>query len=334
MLNYFKYYLYLSTLLMGTMMAISSSSWFTSWLGLEINLMSLIPILINKINPYTTETAIKYFLTQAMASVLIIFSSIMMFSNNTMNSLTLISMLILLALSIKMGAAPFHFWLPQIIQTAQWPQIILILTWQKIAPMMLLMFTKSNLSKIIIYFCCIVGVIGAINQTSIKKILAYSSILHTGWMISAAMSSENIWSFYFILYSTISISLMTPMASLNLSSVKELFFLQMNQLSSYLLLLSLLSLAGIPPLLGFAMKMITLISLMSVMLDKLIIVLLIMSSLISLYYYLRIMYSSMLATPKFNKINKINFMKTPINSFVLTLSFLGNLMIPSMLMFT
>jgi len=207
----------------GTIIAASSSSWFSCWLGLEINLMRIIPILITKSTPSTTESRIKYFITQALASVVIIASATSIFFYNFSNFFSLQPLLLVSGIGIKLGAAPLHFWLPQVIQTSDWPQILILLTWQKLAPIVLIMFSSSQLIFILILASCLVGVLGAINQTSFKKILVYSSILHSAWILTATLCSEIIWWFYFVIYSVISTSVILPIISIPFTSVKQLF---------------------------------------------------------------------------------------------------------------
>jgi len=120
------------------------NSWFMCWLGLEINLISLIPLLIIKLSPLSTETAIKYFLVQAIASLLIIFSSLVEGVFSISSILYRTNILIIIALGIKIGLAPFHFWFPQVIKISDWTQCTLILTWQKIAPFILIACVYSN----------------------------------------------------------------------------------------------------------------------------------------------------------------------------------------------
>lgn len=320
MLNSIKLNIYILTLIFGTILACSSSSWFTCWLGLEINLISLIPLLIIQLNPYSSETAIKYFIAQALASIIIIFSSILFFKLRPNNSIIFTNLIIILALSIKMGAAPFHFWLPQVIQTAKWFQIILILTWQKIAPIILILFVKNNLIKIILLLRCFIGAIGAINQITIKKILVYSSILHTGWILASILCSKYIWIFYFLIYSLITLAIILSLSFSSFKTVKELFHSNTTPLISFFVFLNFLSLAGIPPFLGFIIKLIAISSIFLSGIDFSIFLILIISSLVSLFYYLRLIFSSLILSHKNNKLIINYSFKTFSNIVLLFLS--------------
>jgi NADH-ubiquinone oxidoreductase chain 2 len=171
---------FICTLILGTFIACSANSWFVCWLGLEINLIRLMPLLISKLNPLSTETAIKYFLAQAIASLIIIFSSLagrrVTFSSIVGDK----NEIIFVALRIKAGIAPFHFWFPQVIKSTEWAQAGLILTWQKIAPFTLLSrIAATPLMYPVIIFSAVTGLLGGLNQTNLKTILVYSSIAHS-----------------------------------------------------------------------------------------------------------------------------------------------------------
>nr|QUS53942.1 NADH dehydrogenase subunit 2 [Solenocera melantho] len=296
--------LFSSSLLLGTALSISSSSWFGAWIGLELNLMSFIPLISSKNNQYSSEAALKYFLIQALgSSVIILSASLMLFSPYFSN------IFFSLALLLKAGAAPFHFWFPSVMEGLQWPQAILLMTIQKIAPMSLLSYlTFENIAPIFssaIILSAIVGGIGGINQTLLRKIMAYSSINHMSWMLSAIMISETSWLFYFIMYSIISSSIAL------LFNFQEAFHIShiLNSTShssqlKMLTLLSLLSLGGLPPFTGFIPKWFIIQEMISTGLFFTLTILL-ASALLTLFYYLRITLSTlMLSSPKTKWSNK------------------------------
>nr|YP_009540724.1 NADH dehydrogenase subunit 2 [Pleoticus muelleri]AYQ22930.1 NADH dehydrogenase subunit 2 [Pleoticus muelleri] len=290
--------LFLSTLFLGTTLSVSSSSWFGAWIGLELNLMSFIPLMSSKNNQYSSEAALKYFLIQALGSSIIILSaSMMLFSTHSS------SVLLTIALLLKAGAAPFHFWFPSVMEGLQWPQAIILMTIQKIAPMSLLSYltfesvTPIFLSAIIL--SAIVGAIGGINQTMLRKIMAYSSINHMAWMLSAILISEPSWLIYFLMYSIISSSIAL------LFNLQEAFHIsQVMNLTGHssqlklITFLSLLSLGGLPPFTGFIPKWFIIQEMTSAGLFMPLFILL-SSALLTLYYYMRISMSAlMISSPK------------------------------------
>nr|ASN65889.1 NADH dehydrogenase subunit 2 [Omus cazieri] len=292
--------MFIITLFMGTMISISSSTWLGAWMGLEINLMSFIPILKENNNPYVSESSMKYFLVQALASSMFFFSIILiMIMNNLISEMINISnylmMVINSSLLLKMGAAPFHFWFPEIIEGLNWINSLILMTWQKIAPLMLLSYTMkiSNYIVIIIIICSSVGSIGGLNQTSLRKIMAYSSINHIGWMISSFLKNEMIWLIYFTIYSIISIGLIIMFNTWSIFYLKQMFLLMnKNIMIKFCMLINLLSLGGLPPFLGFFPKWMIIQHLSKNYSFMLLIM--IMMTLVTLFFYLRIAYSSLI----------------------------------------
>nr|YP_009971708.1 NADH dehydrogenase subunit 2 [Thesaurus albertalleni]QNG56418.1 NADH dehydrogenase subunit 2 [Thesaurus albertalleni] len=297
MIKFYKI-MFLNSLILGTLITISSYSWFSMWMGLEINLLSIIPLLNNPQNIYPSEAAMKYFITQTLASTILLFSIILImnkFENSIFNLNTLMIMLNS-SLLTKMGAAPFHFWFPEVMEGINWLNCFIILTWQKIAPMIILMY-NINLIKFftsIILISAMIGSIMGLNQISLRKIFTFSSISHIGWMISSMLYNQSIWLIYFISYSLINLNLIIIFMKLNIFYMKQLFnSLNNNKLIKFLFMLNFLSIAGIPPFLGFMPKWLTINNLIY---NKLFFIsfFLIVFTLVSLYFYLRIMFSTLI----------------------------------------
>nr|ARH54117.1 NADH dehydrogenase subunit 2 [Brachyta interrogationis] len=289
--------LFFNTLIFGTLVTISSYSWMSMWMGLEINLLSLIPLLKDKNNIYPSEAALKYFIVQALASSIFLFSIIM--NLNLMEFIPQNSYYFMImmnsALFIKMGAAPFHAWFPEVMEGFNWLNCLLLLTWQKIAPMILLMYNMKMtlfMSFIIIYSTLISGISG-FNQVSLRKIMAYSSINHISWMISSMLNFQIIWLIYFIIYSIISVNIILIFQYLNIFYLKQLFSsLNNNKIFKFFFILNFMSLGGLPPFLGFFPKWLTVNNLIN---NNFLVIsfFLIIFTLITLYFYLRISFSTL-----------------------------------------
>nr|UHM24560.1 NADH dehydrogenase subunit 2 [Papilio machaon annae] len=280
-------------LIFSTLISISSNSWLGCWIGLEINLLSFIPLISKYKNLLSSEAALKYFLTQAIASINFLFSILIMMillKNFEINNL--ISIMINSSLLMKMGSAPFHFWFPNIIEGLSWINCFVLMTWQKISPMILLSYyMNNNFLMMIMIINVIIGVLGGINQTSLRKLMSFSSINNLGWMLATLMISENLWMFYLIMYSFL-ISIMCFMFNLmNAYFLNQLFIINMNPIIKISLLINFLSLGGLPPFLGFFPKWITINFLIT---NKFFMItfIFIMMSLIMLFLYIRIIYSS------------------------------------------
>nr|UUL71574.1 NADH dehydrogenase subunit 2 [Aromia bungii] len=298
MTQFFKL-LFLSTLVMGTLVAVSSYSWLSMWMGLEINLLSIIPILSNSKSMLSSESALKYFITQAMASSILLFSIIMMMNSNDFlpqNFNYLFSMIMNSALLTKVGAAPFHIWFPEVMEGLSWMNCLIMLTWQKVAPMIILMYNSKMITflSLIIIISSLIGGIMGINQISLRKIMAYSSINHIGWMIAGMVSSINIWTIYFLIYSLISINIILIFNKLNIFFLKQMFSSSNpNKTMKFFLIMNFLSLGGLPPFLGFLPKWLTVNNLVInnfFFLSSCLIIL----TLITLFFYLRMTFTSMI----------------------------------------
>nr|BAD99381.1 NADH dehydrogenase subunit 2 [Uromastyx aegyptia microlepis]BAD99382.1 NADH dehydrogenase subunit 2 [Uromastyx aegyptia aegyptia]BAD99383.1 NADH dehydrogenase subunit 2 [Uromastyx aegyptia aegyptia] len=293
-------------LVMSTVIVMSSHHWLTAWVGLELNTLSIVPIISNPKHPRATEATMKYFLTQAIASALLLFSGTLNAWQTGQWDTTQLSneyacMIMTIALTMKLGAAPFHFWLPEVLQGSTMQASLLILTWQKIAPITLLYTTANHLPTQMMLaigiLSTVVGGLGGLNQTQLRKILAYSSISNLGWTISAMALAPNT----AILNITIYILLSTPtMLLLTKTSTKTLkdttTMWTTNPTASVLLALLLLSTGGLPPFTGFLPKLLIMNELSSQNLT-LLGTLMAMASLLNLMYYLRIVYLASMTAP-------------------------------------
>nr|WFP43266.1 NADH dehydrogenase subunit 2 [Tegrolcinia mirotibialis] len=326
-------YLFTATMILGTMISISSNSWLGAWLGLEINLLSFIPLIIHPKNPMSTEASLKYFLIQAFASSILLFSFILMQLSTKMNLLYYQEMLMLLLMStlmLKMGAAPFHFWFPGTMEGLSWMNCFILMTWQKIAPLILISYTiEFNMFIFIIIISCIItGSLGGFNQTSLRKLLAYSSINHLGWMVSAMIINESMWMMYFIIYSILNLSIIFLFNTYQLFFISQTYLIMNNQpIVKFCFSTLMLSLGGLPPFLGFLPKWLViqgLITLNQLLLSTLMVI----TTLITLFYYIRLTFSGFLFSPlelKWSMINNYYNKNSPLTtvSILSIISFLG-----------
>nr|YP_010392978.1 NADH dehydrogenase subunit 2 [Tipula aestiva]UPX88779.1 NADH dehydrogenase subunit 2 [Tipula aestiva] len=328
--------LFLITLMSGTLITISSNSWLSAWMGLEINLLSFIPFMMNYNNPMASEASLKYFLTQTLASSILLFSVIFMMLSMNMNwhineFSSIYFLMINSCLLLKMGAAPFHFWFPGVMEGLTWLNNFILMTWQKIAPLMLISyFISYNLFYMTIFLSIFIGSIGGLNQTSLRKIMAFSSINHLGWMLAAMMFNEILWEFYFFIYVFLSLTILILFDTLKIYHINQTFFiLNNNPLIKFFMFILLLSLGGLPPFLGFAPKWLVIQS-MTLNNNIFLMILMVCLTLITLFYYIRICYASFLINYwEMNWINKIqlNPPKLFLLSFLSFISMTGMLLV-------
>nr|AXS65561.1 NADH dehydrogenase subunit 2 [Tenebrionoidea sp. 16 KM-2017] len=322
MLNLYKI-VFLNSMVLGTLISITSYSWFSMWMGLEINLLSIIPLFNSSKNMMSSESSMKYFITQALASLVLLFSIIMMLSSTEFITPQVNSSFLMMlnsALLIKLGAAPFHFWFPEVMEGLTWMNSLILLTWQKVAPMILIMNNKLNISFLtfVVFSCLIISSLNAINQVSLRKIMAFSSINHIGWMISAMMNSFSVWLIYFLVYILISINIVVVFWMTNSFFVNQITnSINQNKMFKFTLMANFLSLGGLPPFLGFLPKWLTIWSLILNQMYTLTFFLIVLT-LIMLFIYIRLIFSSLLISSAENKIFKIKFN----NFYLILLNFL------------
>nr|WAX39207.1 NADH dehydrogenase subunit 2 [Anaplecta sp. 7 ZQW-2020] len=285
------------TLIGGTLISISSNSWLGVWLGLEVNLLSFIPIMSSTEDIMTTEASMKYFIVQAMASSILIFmiTATAILKNYSLNPL-ITEMPLNMPLLIKLGSAPFHWWFPSVMEGLQWNNCFILLTIQKVAPLTIISYTMSLnfITTIIVMMSVMVGSMGGYNQVSLRKILTYSSINHLGWLITATIISKPMFLTYLTIYSLMNWIITALMKSMNASHINQINSPSRNNgLAKILMMSMLLSLGGLPPFIGFLPKWLIIMSMIN---NKAypIAMLMILTSLITLFYYLRLTYASLM----------------------------------------
>nr|YP_010953247.1 NADH dehydrogenase subunit 2 [Aoteapsyche colonica]WMQ76506.1 NADH dehydrogenase subunit 2 [Aoteapsyche colonica] len=324
-------FLFLSLLIFSILFIISSNSWINCWMGLEINTLAFLTLTFNKKFLINSEFTMKYYLIQSISSINFLFFMLLINYNlldyKNFHNFLLINLN--LTLLMKMGSAPFHFWMISIIEGISWMNLLILLTIQKIPPMILISYYLNF--KILIFFItlnCFFGSLGGLNQLNIQKILTYSSIYNFSWMMSSIMISENLFYFFILIYSLILFNLTSFFSKLNLFFINQIYLLKTNKHLIFIIFLNLLSLGGLPPFLGFITKWI--ITLYMVQTLNSIILIMILSSLINLYYYIQLMYPFMTLQKFENKWSKM----LQINPLILITSYfsLTSLILSSMLM--
>lgn len=253
--------------------------------------MRFIPLILRDLNFKSTETAIKYFLTQAVASVILIAASSFLSLQIKNYYLERISFFLFMSLSIKAGLAPFHTWFPQVTEFISWFKCFIIFTWQKIAPFVLIINFNINL---FFYFTVIItaaaGALGGLNQINNKILLTYSSISHSAWILILASLSLKYWTAYFLIYIFVLTPIIFSLNFLNLKKIKEINSSKIRFKRKIILSTLILSLGGLPPFLGFIGKLFALAVAIKIF-PILVLVSLILSSLISLYFYTKLFFN-------------------------------------------
>nr|YP_009164767.1 NADH dehydrogenase subunit 2 [Nevromus exterior]AKA94245.1 NADH dehydrogenase subunit 2 [Nevromus exterior] len=293
--NYSKIIFFIC-LISGTFITISANSWLGAWMGLEINLLCFIPLMSSTKNLISNESALKYFLAQALASSILLFAIISeSLEDGTFffNKINLTQIMLNSALLLKLGSAPFHFWFPSVMEGLNWFNGLLLMTWQKIAPIILISYNNFPLFIYgAIIFSLLTGSIGGFNQTNLRTLMAFSSINHIGWILSAMLISESLWITYFLFYVFLSISIVMIFLKFEIYHFIQInSHLKTSYMMKFFLFSNLLSMGGLPPFLGFLPKLIVIQNLLKIN-DFFMIFVMVMTALITLFFYIRISYSS------------------------------------------
>nr|ACT35732.1 NADH dehydrogenase subunit 2 [Gekko mindorensis] len=298
--------LLMMSLATSTIITMSSYHWLLAWIGLELNTMSILPIIMKSHHPRATEATTKYFLIQTTAATLILFASTFnawqtghwtILQTSTPMATTTITIAILM----KLGLAPMHAWYPEVLQGSTLYTAMIISTWQKLAPLALLYMMNNNLPTNVILtlglMSALMGGWTGLNQTQTRKIMAYSSIAHMGWLSTMLTLNLNITTMALLVYI---IMTMTMFMMFNTTTTKTLTDLGMMWSQSppltMMTMMTLMSLSGLPPLTGFAPKWLILDTLCQTKL-LLFSTILVMASLPSLFFYIRMAYFTVLTTP-------------------------------------
>nr|WNH36885.1 NADH dehydrogenase subunit 2 [Scopeloberyx robustus] len=284
---------------LGTTITFASSHWLLAWMGLEMNTLSILPLMAMSHHPRAVEATLKYFMVQAMAAALILFASI---TNacltgqwdilQTTHYLPLL--LITLALTLKLGLAPFHTWLPEVLQGQELSIGLILSTWQKLAPLALIVQIQPHTPTIVMGLgvtSILVGAYGGLDQVLVRKMLAYSSIAHLGWVlvilhVSVPLALLALFTYFIMSFSSFlafKLNFSTNINSLATAWTKS-------PALAALMPLVLLALGGLPPLTGFAPKWLILQELTKQEYAP-VATAAALAALLSVYFYLRLSYA-------------------------------------------
>ena len=315
----YEYILFILFAILGSFVLISSDNFLTAFIGLELQSLSLyLMAAFNTKNLNSNEAGIKYFSLGALSSGFLLFGISMIYFDtasftfqNLANFSTISEVglaLVLIALFFKVSAAPFHIWTPDVYEGSPTISALFFASLPKFASLIFLfrIYHELNISKIdslnyIFQLVCaislLVGVYGAITQKVIKRLLAFSSINHIGFILLAIMSyqymSEGTIFFYLIIYLVTIFGVFSVILNLRTSEGEITLLTGLNGLKAssrskaISMLVFLFSLAGIPPFAGFFAKFFILSASINEGL-YLLSVIAVISSVIAAFYYLSV----------------------------------------------
>lgn len=312
--------------LVGMMVMVSAANMLTVYLGLELLSLSLYAMVaLNRDSVRSTEAAMKYFILGAIASGMLLYGMSMIYGmTGTLelqgvkaqvatlgpDNLILIFGLvfIIVGLAFKLGAVPFHMWIPDVYDGAPTSVVMYISSAPKLAAFAMVMrllvggleSLASSWQDMLIILAILsmgLGNVIAIAQTNIKRMLAYSAISHMGFFLLGIIStSSNGYSsamFYVMVYAVMSMGafgLLTLLSSkgTELTEIADLKGLnQRHPWYAAIMLVFMFSMAGVPPTFGFYAKLMVVQSVVEVGMLGLAIAAVLMA-VIGAFYYLRV----------------------------------------------
>nr|AIF34379.1 NADH dehydrogenase subunit 2 [Pachycephala philippinensis] len=330
--------IFTTSLLLGTTITISSNHWIMAWAGLEINTLAILPMISKSHHPRAIEAATKYFLVQATASALVLFSSMTNAWCTGQWDITQLThptscLILTMAISMKLGLVPFHFWFPEVLQGSSLITGLLLSTAMKFPPITLLFMTYPSLNPALLTTMAIIstalgGWMG-LNQTQTRKIMAFSSISHLGWMTIITVYNPKLMMLNFYLYILMTATVFLTFNSMKVLKLSTLMTAWTKAPSlNAILLLTLLSLAGLPPLTGFLPKWLIIQELTKQDMASTATIISLLS-LLGLFFYLRLAYCATITLPP----HTTNHMKQwhvnkPISTSVAILATMSIMLLP------
>lgn len=278
--------MFLNTIILGVIVSLRSNNWIIIWSGIEIRIISFIPLIRTKII-LRNESSMKYFIVQRIRSSIIILGVIIMIINFSL----VFKRILVISLIIKTGMFPFQNWVITIIEGISYSSLFLLFRLLKITPITLLRYLNPNLEFFSIVNLLAGGVLG-LNQTSIRKIIAYSSVFNIGFML-ASTKSLSVWFTYFLIYSFMLFIIMFSFKKLNINFINQIIINELNMNSRIQLWINMLSLGGIPPMLGFLRKILVLQLIINFN-EFILATIMVFSSLMITFFYVRLTYLSIM----------------------------------------
>lgn len=312
--------------LLGMNIMVSASNFLSLYMGLELLSLSLYSLIaLQRDSVKATESAMKYFVLGALASGLLLYGISMVYGATGSLDLAVVAkslkahaanpillifglVFIVAGLCFKLGAVPFHMWVPDVYEGAPTAVTLMIGAAPKLAAfvfvvrilvqgMDVMVGNWQSMLAIVAVLSMAIGNITAIAQTNVKRMLAYSTISHMGFMLlglvagtSEGYSAALFYAVTYVLMSMVSFGILLALSRAgfeceNLSDLKGLN--SRNSWYAFLALLAMFSMAGIPPLAGFYAKFAVIKAIVNIHWYWLAIVS-VMMSLIGAFYYLRV----------------------------------------------
>lgn len=283
--------------ILGMMVLVSSMHFLSLYLGLEILIMPLYALIAKfKEQPNTIEAAMKYFILGAIASGLLLYGISLVYgilgsldfyeiatalSRHSETPVALLFGLVFITAGVafKLGAVPFHVWIPDVYQGSATCVTLFISVLPKLAAtvMTFRVFQSAFLALsdhwqplllLLIVLSLVLGNLGALLQSNIKRLFGYSAIAHVGFLLMGFLGGPRMGGqaviayvliYTFVIMAGFSLILLLSKLNFECDSIQDMHGLsERHPWIAFLMMIVLLSLAGIPPLIGFYAKFVIL----------------------------------------------------------------------------
>nr|AOX15200.1 NADH dehydrogenase subunit 2 [Achatinella sowerbyana] len=287
------YIIFMYIILLTPFLSISSSNWLILWVLMEVNLFSIMPLFTkskSNSNSMLSESMMKYFIVQAVASLILMVSGINLYMNLMFEG-DIYWLIFSMMVFLKLGVFPLSFWVIPVLSGVNNYLIFFLLGPMKIVPLYLMYFhlnfycNSSMMMKWMFYF--IVGlssmIIGALvgnNMTEFRMMVGASSIAHSGWFVIASVVS-GLLAYFFMYMVSLSFLLISLMSS-NMTTTALIHCMMM------------LSLSGLPPFLLFYPKYLVFLNMLMMQTSLVFIMIVLLSTTLSLNFYLKFSYNFIL----------------------------------------
>jgi NADH-quinone oxidoreductase subunit N len=265
--------IFITIFIVGTVVALSRRGWIMVWLGLELNIVGFLGwicivdrakygsvdswAVFDEISvfPPNSEPFAKYFLVQSVGSAFFLVGPLI-YGTYVISGCR--PLFLLFGLFIKRGVAPFHQWFPSVCSNVSWKINLALMFWQKVGPIFVIVSVLYSSSVILFLGFRVVslffGVFGAIGQTQLRSLFAYSSVAHIGWIVAVIYFSKLAFFYYFVLYRVMVVSLLSVFSSIKVYRLKIIREI-VGRVGYVLVGLGLvLRIGGVPPFTGFFIK--------------------------------------------------------------------------------
>nr|YP_009944379.1 NADH dehydrogenase subunit 2 [Ectenagena elongata]QFG38767.1 NADH dehydrogenase subunit 2 [Ectenagena elongata] len=270
----------------GIFVCIYSVGLLGMWVGMELSFFGAIGVLGGS-SVEEVEGIQKYFIIQVFSSIFLLIGFLLVI--NFYKGGWLVEFIMMVGLMMKLGLFPFYFWIPSVMGVISWVGCFVVSVIQKFNPIWILvnLMLENYLQQMIEFSACLTGLVGCIGGIGVlqfRVLLAFSSMVHLGYMVFMSLIGWNEFLTYMSLYFCLSLSLMASLWICGIYSFLDLTkFNVEGDMDLFMISLYMFSFAGIPPLSGCFMKAVFLICCWEMF--PIGCVVLFLSSGVSLFYY-------------------------------------------------